>query len=51
MRSLRNRGAPRRPPLSRDAAPFFWRVGLLIHRYLFLKRLSADISENVMASR
>jgi len=30
-----------------DAAPFLWCVGRLIHRYFFLKRLSADISENV----
>jgi hypothetical protein len=31
-----------------DAAPFLWCVGRLIHRYFFLKRLSAEISEKLV---
>jgi hypothetical protein len=38
---------PNRSEAKMDAAPFLWWVGRLIHRYSFLKRLSADISENV----
>jgi hypothetical protein len=34
-----------------DAAPFLRCVGRLIHRYFFLKHLSADISEKKNASR
>ena len=31
-----------------DAAPFLRRVERLIHRYFFLKRLSAEISEKLV---
>lgn len=34
---------PHRSATKIDATPFLWCVGLLIHRYFFLKRLLTDI--------